>query len=452
MKTLKRKTSRSRKKHPIRSRSTKSRLSKPNSRRKSSPFNDDETFLQTAFTDPPKDQLDTCSAYCQQAYKNGPPYPDECGYRQLTDLKTGRLYFSDSPTNKNCLSSLEQKGFELENQVKCDIWNRMFTRQQLLNMLRPYVDDPDELRYRSKKELCNLLSKKSTEVYYELESLVSNWCKNLQDELDTPEMFQVFALLQLPPPNTFFNKREACATLLKRIAEMKPPWYSRFWRFVTTKTKNVLNWVTRNPGKTALLAAGLLAAVYFGPDVAKAAQQKFTSATSQASDAIQQYFTSPMPSPMTQVNTDLSTLNWEKVGYWTNELKRLKQLPPDKITAQDLTFATFLENKLRNVTQGQLVKQGFFNSGFTNSTALNLSNALSMSATPSGSALPQVPSPSIAQTSLDWIKRVDPYATMRQAYQGFVNNNSSPNPTSTWQASAQSAYDYLKQRFPPINY
>ena len=240
-----------------------------------SPFGEGiESQLQGAFTTRPKDELDTCRFFCEQSYKQG-KYPPECGYRRLKDASTGRFYYDASPSYRDCLNPSEQEGFELES--KCEIWNRLFTRQQLVEMLKPYVSD--ELKYLTKKQLCDMLSNKATEVYYELESLSSNWCQNLQTELATPEMVQVFALLQLPPPATFYNKKEACAELIKRVAEMKPPWYSRLWRYVTNKTKSLFSWVSNNPGKTLLLAAGLIAAIYFTPQIASAAQLKLAEAT-----------------------------------------------------------------------------------------------------------------------------------------------------------------------------
>lgn len=245
---------------------------------KPSPFADaPDDSLRRAFQSIPKDQVSPCRYFCEQAYKFSPygPFPPECGYQRLTDKKTGRLYYDDSPQNRGCLSAGEVEGFELESATACTVWNRSFTRQQILTMLKPYMAKPNELVFMTKKELCGLLSQKANEVYYELETIATNWCSQLQEELDKPEMMQVFALLRLPPPATYFYKREACAALLKKIAEMRPPWYSRLWRYVGQTTQNVLDWVSQNPTKTLLLAASLISSIYYAPQVAQQANQVY---------------------------------------------------------------------------------------------------------------------------------------------------------------------------------
>jgi hypothetical protein len=405
-----------------------------------------DDHLEGAFSRRPVGEIDTCRFYCEQAYKRGPPYPIECGYQRLRDGKTGRFYWDDTPTRRTCLTATQQDGFELESTNTCEIWSRAFTRQQLMVMLRPYVvaHDAKELRYMTKNELCRSLSDKATEVYYELESQVSNWCQNLKGELETPDMLQVFALLQLPPPATFFNKQEACAALIKRVAEMKPPWYSRLWRYVKGKTSDVFKWVSNNPGKTVLLAAGLVAAIYFAPQIASAVKSTAQSAVEQFQGYRER---TRLQTLRQQASVDLKTLDWSKVGMWADELRRLKQLPPTSITPEESAFGRLLETQLLDVTAGQLYSTNPRGRviGYTN---------------PIAEALVRMTTQDRPPTNYTWTDTLDPFGAIRGTYNYFATPatataTATTTPTlaplaqSTAEAPGwrQTAYNYIAARF-----
>lgn len=397
-----------------------------------SPFGEGAaTRLQGAFTERPRDEVNPCRYYCEQAYKLSPsgPFPPECGYQRFRDEKTGRFYWDELPQNRGCLTNPAlQEGFELESETACQVWNRSFTRQQIVSMLRPYVSDPSDLRFLTKKELCKLLGDKASEVYYELESLTSNWCQSLQDDLEKTDMAQVFALLQLPHPATFLDKKEACATLLKRVAEMRPPWYSRLWRYVTGKTRDIFNWVLRNPGKTMLLAAGLLAAIYFAPQISSAAQ----SGISAAKSGVENFAARTRLLWMTQqASSDLSALDWSKVATWTQELQRLKQTPNESLSPQEAAFRDFLQSKLLDVTKGQLTDP-------------------SKPPNPVAEALARVTGQS-QLFSRSWADTLDPSGAIRAAYSWYSGPAPTPAPAPVAIAPqgwwGRGTYDYLVNRF-----
>lgn len=302
-------------------------------------------------------------------------------------------------------------------------------------MLKPYVADATELKYFTKAELCRRLSELANEVYYELENQVSNWCQNLKGQLETPDMIEVFRLLQLPPAATFFNKEEACAALIKRVAEMKPPWYSRLWRYVKGKTAQIFNWVSNNPGKTVLLAAALVAAIYFAPKIVTAAQSAVESTVGQIQAYREQ---SRLQALRQQATMDLKTLDWSKVGLWADELRRLKQLPGNATSPEEAAFRQLLETQLLDVTSGQLYTMNPRGrvTGYTNPIAEALVRLTTRERTP----LPYT-----------WADTVDPFGVLRGTY-NYFSTPTAPAPTAAATAQpgpgwTQTAYDYLKNRF-----
>jgi hypothetical protein len=289
--------------------------------------------LDRAFLDRPTDEIDPCSFYCQQSYDQG-NYPVECGYRRQRDEKTGAYRYADTPTSVNCLTADQKLGFELEKDTSCTVWNRTFTRPQLLKMLAPFVQGTD-LRTLTKKQLCSLLSDKATEVYYELEDIANEWC-NVSTGAGTkdssamaePEIQQIFAILHLPPPATYFSRAEACVVLKERIAQMKPPLYSRVWR----KIKHIFTWMKNNKTKTMLIAATLIAAIYFAPTAIQSISANYNTAAQQLSDVY-------------------ASLDWQTVGRWMMELQRIKAIPPNQLTPTDIAHKNVLETKIKHATK-----------------------------------------------------------------------------------------------------
>jgi len=206
-----------------------------------------------------------------------------CGY-QMRYTKDGHRYFDPTPTVISALDreNGERTGFEYDHTSPCKVWGRMFARSDLLVFLDAFVaqhpagkPEKNPLNAMTKPALCKLLNEKASEVYYELEATSKTWCKDLHEHMDPRHedfttMRRVFELLQLPPLEGFKQRKDACAALVLKLSTMRPPWYSRIWRFISNKVKGVFGWVKQNPKKSLLLAAALLAGLYFAPQIGTA--------------------------------------------------------------------------------------------------------------------------------------------------------------------------------------